>query len=151
VALKADPFPGVPVRGRGAQARAEMSWLPIATGLTPHGLKHSHKTLMVGLRTPEVLSHERLGHEMGGIGSVYSHVTSAMRAELCEQLTGLWERALDARLAMSPGSPVPALDGLLRARAAKKKGDDPMIVSPVSPQAGLLPAPPRSKETQSVS
>lgn len=140
VALEAKPFPGLPLRGRGAQERATAGWLPIAPGLTPHGLKHSAKTLMVGLRTPEILSHERLGHEMGGIGSVYSHITPAMRAQLCEQLTAEWNAALDARLTMAPGSPVPVLDRLLRARAeAKKKGDDSLIISPDSPQRGYLP------------
>ncbi len=34
---------------------------------------------MTELRTPEVFSHERLGHELGGIGGIYSHVTPAMR------------------------------------------------------------------------
>lgn len=150
VPVAADPFPGVPVRGRGGQGRADACWSPIAPGLTPHGLKHSHKTLMVELRTPEILSHERLGHELGGIGSVYSHVTPAMRAELCEQLTALWTGAVDARLAMSPGSPVPVLDGILRARRAAKRGDDSLIVSPDSPQGRVLPAPHRSRGPQSV-
>jgi integrase len=139
VPLAAEPWPGRPLRGRGSQERSEFCWTPLAPGLTPHGLKHSHKSLMVELRTPEVLSHERLGHEMGGIGAVYSHVTPSMRAELCEELTRCWEAALDARAAMSPGSPVAVLDGLLRARSAKKKGDDPKIVSQSSPRSGVLP------------
>ncbi|WP_141579678.1 LacI family DNA-binding transcriptional regulator [Actinomadura sp. WMMA1423] len=147
VPLAAEPFPGRPLRGRGAQERATASWVPIARGLTPHGLKHSAKTLMAELRTPEVLSHERLGHEMGGIGAVYSHVTPAMRAELCEQLTALWTEAVDIRRSMSPGSPVAVLDGILR---AKKKGDDPMIVSPDSPRGRVLPAHLRSREGQYV-
>jgi integrase len=46
VPLLADPWPGVPVRGRGASSRAEACWLPIVPGLTPHGLRHTHKTLM---------------------------------------------------------------------------------------------------------
>jgi integrase len=46
VPLVAEPWPGVPVRGRGASQRAEAYWLPIAPGLTPHGLRHTHKTLM---------------------------------------------------------------------------------------------------------
>lgn len=86
VPLLADPFPGVPVRGRNAAGRAEANWTPIARGLTPHGLRHSHKTLMAELRTPEVLGHERLGHELEGIGGRYSHVTQTMRTEVCDQL-----------------------------------------------------------------
>ena len=46
VPLVAEPWPGVPVRGRGASRRAEACWLPIAPGLTPHGGRHTHKTLM---------------------------------------------------------------------------------------------------------
>lgn len=148
VSVSTDPYPGTPLRGRGAQERATACWVPIAPGLTPHGLKHSHKTLMVGLRTPEVLSHERLGHEMGGIGAVYSHVTPAMRTELCDQLTALWTKAVDSRLAMSPGSPVSVLDEILRARAATKKGDDSLIVSPDSPRPGFLPTRHQSRRVQ---
>lgn len=47
VPVLADPWPGVPVRGRNATGRADACWLPIAPGLTPHGLRHSYKTLMI--------------------------------------------------------------------------------------------------------
>ena len=30
---------------------------------------------MAELRIPEVLSHDRLGHRLAGIGAAYSHVT----------------------------------------------------------------------------
>ncbi|GAA3151077.1 hypothetical protein GCM10010449_81730 [Streptomyces rectiviolaceus] len=32
-----------------ASGRADACWLPIAKGLTPHGLRHTHKTVMEGL------------------------------------------------------------------------------------------------------
>ena len=48
----------------------------------------------------EVLQHDRLGHEMDGIKSTYSHVSDPMR-----------ERAK-----LSPGSAVLLLDELLAAR-----------------------------------
>jgi len=44
VPLVAAPWPGIPARGRGASHRAEMCWLPVAPGLSPHGLRHTHKT-----------------------------------------------------------------------------------------------------------
>jgi integrase len=116
VPVSGDPWPGVPVRGRGNAARADACWVPIAPGLTEHGLRHGAKTVMVELRTPEILSHQRLGHDLGGIAGVYSHVTASMRAELMDQLSGLWLAALDARLAMCPRSPVKVLDDLLQAR-----------------------------------
>lgn len=40
VPVAAGLWPGKPVRGRNNQGRAEMCWLPIAAGLTPHGLRH---------------------------------------------------------------------------------------------------------------
>jgi integrase len=98
--------------------------------LTPHSLRHSHKTLMIELRTPEILSHERLGHELGGIGGRYSHVTSAMRQELIESLTEQWLAALDERLAMHPRSPVQALDQLLSERRGARQ---PPAAIPVMP------------------
>ena len=122
VPLQPDPWPGRPVRGRNSQGRAEMSWLPIAAGLTPHSLRHAHKTLMAGLRTPEFLSHDRLGHHLGGIAGRYSHVTPEMRRELLGQLTERWEQALDARAALADGSPVGVLDAALRSRHAETRG-----------------------------
>jgi integrase len=145
VPVTAEPFPGLPIRGRGAQSRTEASWQPIAMGLTPHGLRHSHKSTMAELHTHEVLSHERMGHELGGIGGRYNHVTEAMQAELCEQLTQRWLAALDARAALSPRSPVRVLDELLAARQRKvgRNQDHPIEF----PQKGetLLRARPRKR------
>jgi hypothetical protein len=53
VPVLAEPWPGVPVRGRNAAGRADACWLPIAPGLTPHGLRHSHRTVMEELGTRE--------------------------------------------------------------------------------------------------
>jgi hypothetical protein len=67
VPLLADPWPGIPVRGRNAAARSEACWLPIAQGLTPHGLRHSYKTLMVGLGTPPTVMDDQMGHSDGSV------------------------------------------------------------------------------------
>lgn len=75
----------------GAAGRAEASWLPIARGLTPHGLRHSHKTMMDELRTPPKLKDERMGHEDGSVQARYSHITPDMRRDLLGGLTGMWE------------------------------------------------------------
>lgn len=117
VPVLADPWPGVPVRGRNAAARADSCWLPIAPGLTPHGLRHTHKTVMVELGIPPKLMDERMGHEDGSVQARYSHVTPEMRQRLVAGLTLLWEAALAARREMSPNSPVAVLDRLLKARA----------------------------------
>lgn len=66
--------------------------------------------------TPPKLMDERLGHEDGSVQARYSHVTPRMGARLMDALTEQWEKALDVRRAMSHGSPVAALDALLRAR-----------------------------------
>jgi regulatory LacI family protein/integrase-like protein len=117
VPLLADPWPGVPVRGRNAHIRANWSWLPIAKGLTPHGLRHSHKTFMAERGTPPKLMDERLGHEDGSVQARYTHITQVMRQRLMDDLTVAWEASLRARRLMSRGSPVKVLDRLLRASA----------------------------------
>lgn len=106
-------WPGIPVRGRNASDRADACWLPVARGLTPHGLRHSHKTLMEELGLPAKMMNERMGHEDGSVQSRYSHVTRPMRQQLLTGLTGAWEDALELRRQMSPRSPVAALDKLL--------------------------------------
>jgi integrase len=113
VPVLADPWPGVPVRGRNAAARADACWVPVAKGLTPHGLRHTHKTVMDELGVPPKLMDERMGHEDGSVQARYSHVTAEMRRRLMDDLTGLWEVALESRRRLSDGSPLPALDRLL--------------------------------------
>lgn len=116
VPVLGDPWPGVPVRGRGAADRADACWVPIARGLTPHGLRHTHKTHMEELGVPAKLQDDVMGHLDGSVQARYSHITATMRGLLMDGLTGLWERALDARWALGPGSPVAVLDRLLTAR-----------------------------------
>lgn len=59
VPILGEPWPGIPARGRGAAARADACRLPIAKGLTPHGLRHTHQTLMEDLGTEKVLRSAR--------------------------------------------------------------------------------------------
>jgi hypothetical protein len=114
VPLVAEPWPGVPVRGRNASGRADACWMPIARGLTPHGLRHTHKTLMEELGTPPKLMDERMGHEDGSMQSRYTHVTSDMRRRLLEGLANHWEASLMARGAMNCRSSVSTLDRVLQ-------------------------------------
>jgi integrase len=51
------------------------SWLPLSTGLAPHGLRHGHKTWMDEDQIADVLKSERLGHEEPGMRGVYGHVS----------------------------------------------------------------------------
>ncbi|MDJ0342641.1 LacI family DNA-binding transcriptional regulator [Streptomyces sp. H10-C2] len=119
VPLVGEPWPGIPVRGRNASARADACWVPIAKGLTPHGLRHSHRTHMEDIGTEKVLMDERMGHIDGSVSARYAHVTAGMRKRLLLGLTEQWEEALDTRLEMSPRSPVRVLDALLRARRSE--------------------------------
>ncbi|MET9231423.1 LacI family DNA-binding transcriptional regulator [Lentzea sp. NPDC003310] len=115
VPIIGEPWPGVPARGRNAATRADASWLPVAPGLTPHGLRHTHKTLLVELNVPKPLQDERMGHLDGSVQARYSHVTQTMRDQLMADLTDVWEQALELRRVMSPSSPVAVLNRLLRA------------------------------------
>lgn len=87
-------------------------WLPIRPGLTPHGLRHSHKTSSED-GIPEILQALRLGHTVPGMRGVYTHVSDTMRTQLKQALQARWETSLRERAAISPHSPVPLLDGLL--------------------------------------
>jgi hypothetical protein len=124
VPLLAEPWPGVPLRGRNASVRSEACWLPIAAGLSPHGLRHTYKTLMVELGTPATLMDDQMGHADGSVQARYAHATAEMVRRLMSGLTQVWENALAARQELNPGSPVAVLDKLLRAK----------IVSQISPQ-----------------
>ena len=131
-------WPGELVSGRNNQARAEWCWMPVvplpeedddeAVAPHPHLLRHWVKTWMDEVRIPEVLSEELLGHEIPGVSGVYRHVSGGMRAELAAKMTAAWEAALDARLEMSPRSPVAVLDALLLERSEARK---PRLIPPI--------------------
>ena len=86
---------------------------PRQARLTPHGLRHSHKTWMVEDGIPEILSELRLGHEIPGMRGLYSHVSLTMRENLRAALQARWETSLKQRALIAPTSPVPVLDKLL--------------------------------------
>jgi hypothetical protein len=50
---------------------------------------------MDGLDTPSKLKDERMGHIDGSVQARYSHITTEMRRQLLDGLTGLWDAALD--------------------------------------------------------
>jgi len=91
-------------------------WLPAKQGLTPHGLRHSHKTWMEEDGIPAILQERRLGHEVPGMRGVYAHVSDTMRAELAGALQRRWDDSLRARAAIDPHSPVPLLERQLAPR-----------------------------------
>lgn len=120
VLLHATPWPGIPVRGQAPEKRADACWMPVLPAGTPHSLRHGHRTWLIEARVEEVLQHERFGHELAGMRGIYSHVSPQMRERLKQVLTQLWEKSLAERYAVSPSSPVPVLDGLLKAHAKQE-------------------------------
>ena len=88
-------------------------WLPVKDRLTPHGLRHSHKTWMAEDGIPEILAEQRLGHQVPGMRGLYAHASERMRDELTAILQARWEESLRERAALDPYSPVPLLDSLL--------------------------------------
>jgi hypothetical protein len=67
-------------------------WPPVAPGLHFHDLRHTHKTWMIEDETPKVLQHKRLGHKLGGVRGIYSHVTRPMIDKLLAGLQRRWEQ-----------------------------------------------------------
>ena len=133
VIADASAWPGVPVatwpsaqpgttgfappRGRGVEKIPEdvplACWLPVKFGLTPHGLRHSHRTWMAEDGIPEILAEQRLGHEVPGMRGLYAHASDRMRDDLKHALQARWEDSLRARAAIQTHSPVPLLDEIL--------------------------------------
>jgi hypothetical protein len=87
--------------------------LPVKYGLTPHGLRHSHKTRMAEDGIPKILAEQRLSHEVPGMRGLYAHAKDRMRDDLEHALQAGWEESLRARAAIDTRSPVPLLDELL--------------------------------------
>lgn len=85
-------------RGKhGPKPSRRPDWDPIVVGLTPHDLRHSHKTWLIEDGIAEIAQAERLGHTVGGVRGTYSHVSEAMRTQLVAALQRRWERSLGAQ------------------------------------------------------
>jgi hypothetical protein len=98
-------------------------WLPVKDGLTPHGLRHGHKTWMAENGIPEILAEQRLGHQVPGMRGLYAHASQQMREKLTSALQARWDESLRERAAIDPHSPVPLLDNLLAPFRAAPAGD----------------------------
>ncbi|MGO9081049.1 MAG: tyrosine-type recombinase/integrase [Streptosporangiaceae bacterium] len=98
-----------PPAGRGITTIPDSTplacWLPVKPGLTPHGLRHSHKTWMAEDGIPEILAEQRLGHEVPGMRGLYAHASDRMRDELKAALQARWEDALTGP--EPPSAPTP--------------------------------------------
>jgi integrase len=128
VPVTAGPWPGIPVRGRGNQARAQACWLPIVPGASPHSCRHGRQTGMDRNGIQKVLRDLVMGHRTAGMEGVYAHIAPETRAALMTADDRNWR---DARLALSPTSPVPVLDALL---AAYREGREAAALPSALPQ-----------------
>lgn len=99
---------------------------------------------MEELGVPKKLQDDRMGHTDGSVQARYSHITAVMRQRLMDDLTEQWEAALKARKSMAPGSPIWALDRLLRAEQLDSV-IGPLPVGRTFRDRGLVAAIPRSR------
>jgi integrase len=72
---------GIPERGVPA----------VVAGMHFHDLRHSQKTWLIEDGVPEIAQARRLGHRLGGVRGIYSHVTPAMEQAIADTLQHRWE------------------------------------------------------------
>jgi hypothetical protein len=114
-----DGFGRCPVCARATQLRTD--------GLTEHGQRHAHQTMMDDLNIRYVLQAERMGHEVPGMRGVYKHIAPEWRADLVTGLQRLWVESLDERAKISERSSISLLDGLLASRRRKNSATKPPL------------------------
>ena len=97
-------------------------WLPVKDGLTPHGLRHGHKTWMAEDGIPEILAEQRLGHQVPGMRGLYAHASQQMREKLTAALQARWDESLRQPRRHRPALPGPVarqLAGAVPGRARR--------------------------------
>jgi hypothetical protein len=107
--------------GHEPQEQVIASWRAVRPGLTPHGLRHGHRTWLDDLGVQETLKSERMGHEVPGMAGVYGHIMPQWRQRLRAQLQELWEASLRERARLDERSAVRVLDGLLAPYRASRQ------------------------------
>jgi hypothetical protein len=81
-------------------------WLPVKQGLTPRGLRHSHRTWIAQDGVPEILAEQRLGHEVPSMRGLYAHASERMmRDDLKHALQARWEESLRPEPPSTPAHP----------------------------------------------
>jgi integrase len=118
---------GLAPRGvvRGARERAGVRPVLGVEGLTPHGLRHSHKVWLDEGNHPRVAVEARMGHVLQGVEGTYSHVTLAMELSIAEHLQRLWEGSLRVVVDRREFGPYPPLKPT-RDRSSPKRLPNPI-------------------------
>jgi hypothetical protein len=76
--------------------------VPVQSGLTFHGLRHSRKIWLSTDHVPEIASAKRLGHHVSDkLEEVYTHMAPKMEGQIMTVLQRLWKHAQHA--AVAPG------------------------------------------------
>lgn len=92
------PFDWEATLERRARVEAAVTcWAPLVPGFTPHGMRHSHRSLLDQLGVPKPLMDERMGHSDRSVSAQYAHPTAPMRAAMLAGLEAEWEQALEWR------------------------------------------------------
>lgn len=89
-------------------------WLPVKPKVTLHGLRHSLKTGWQKTASPRSWQSSVSATRRQAYEGLYVHVSDRMRQELTTASQARWAEALNARASISPHSPVPLLDELLK-------------------------------------
>ncbi|WP_133854523.1 site-specific integrase [Labedaea rhizosphaerae] len=75
----------------------------VRTGLTFHGLRHSHKTWLIADHVPEIAQARRLGHHLRNrLVETYSHVAPEVETHLLRCLEKRWQRTAHLRHSPRP-------------------------------------------------
>lgn len=117
---------------RGAKARAGVRPVLGMEGLTPHGLRHSHKVWLDEGGHPRVAVEARMGHVLQGVEGTYSHVTLNMELAIASHLQELWEasqRVVVDRREFGPYPPLAPTKSQVRSRRHR----DRQMISQISP------------------
>lgn len=93
---------------RGHAARPGIQPVLGVEGMTPHGLRHGHRTALDEAGHPRVAIEERMGHELPGVEGTYSHTTITMERKIAETLQTDWEKSLRPDLSHRGYGPIPS-------------------------------------------
>lgn len=109
---------------RGARPRVGVRPVLGVEGLTPHGLRHSHKVWLDEGSHPRVAVEARMGHVLQGVEGTYSHVTLKMELAIAAHLQELWEesqRVVVDRRELGPYPPLASSKSAVRTARQRER------------------------------
>jgi len=67
---------------------------PLEPGMKVHGIRHSHKALLEAAGIPDSAIEARLGHALGGISGIYSHVLPEVEDKIVNVLQDRYDAVM---------------------------------------------------------